>query len=78
VGELLVRNPVRHEPDMPVGVNGFRAETPPAEWQAVPLVECECGWAPLAGIHYRVDLDHEREAEDREREYFNRRGRWPD
>ena len=56
-GRVLVHNHVRHEPDTPTGVNGFRAWTVPVDWQAVPLVECDCGWAPLAGAHYRVDRE---------------------
>lgn len=59
-GRVLVHNHVRHEPDTPVGVNGFRAWTqPPGD--EIPVLECACGWAPLAGVHYRVELDRARE-----------------
>jgi hypothetical protein len=50
---VLVHNHVRHNPGTPVGTRGFRAWTQPVDRES-PVVECECGWAPLAGVHYRV------------------------
>jgi hypothetical protein len=54
-GKVIVHNHVhpenfhrRYEP----GLRGFRA------WLSEPgpnLVLCDCGWAPKAGDHYRLD-----------------------
>ena len=56
-GRVLVHNRVSHGPRTPVGVRGFRAWTQPVDADDPPVVECDCGWAAGAGVHYRVDLD---------------------
>lgn len=53
---VLVHNHVWHRPGTPVGTRGFRAWTQPVDSEP-PVVECDCGWAPRAGVHYRVDLE---------------------
>jgi hypothetical protein len=51
-GQVLVHN--RVQPASPIGMNGFRiwrqslADKP-------KLTICKCGWAPQAGVHYRVE-----------------------
>ena len=59
-GDVLVHNHVRHGPNTRVGVNGFRAWRQAVGDDDPPLVECDCGWARLAGAHYRVDLERAR------------------
>jgi hypothetical protein len=52
-GEILVHNHVAHTSRAPSGTRGFRA------WTQAPLthhVECDCGWRPDLGSHYRVRL----------------------
>ncbi len=46
---LLVHNGVR--PTRRLGLRGFRAWLAPLDER---LVVCDCGWAPEAGMHYRV------------------------
>jgi hypothetical protein len=55
-GRVLVHNQVRHNPGTPVGTRGFRAWTQLVD-DGSPLLPCDCGWAPLADAHYRVDLE---------------------
>lgn len=62
-GRVLVHNHVQHEPDTPVGVNGFRAWTQ-KPGDEISVLECACGWAPLAGAHYCVDLERVRAARE--------------
>ena len=58
-GRVLVHNHVRHRPGTHVGVRGFRAWTQPVGY-GTPIILCACGWAPLAGPHYRMDLERPR------------------
>jgi hypothetical protein len=47
-GRVLMHNQIRHGPQWPTGINGFRAW-----WAAKPhegFVPCPCGWAGLP--HY--------------------------
>lgn len=60
-GHLLVHNHVHHAPSTPVGARGFRAWTQPVD-DGPPVLACACGWAHLAGAHYRVDLERARRA----------------
>ena len=59
-GQALVHNHVKHGPNTPIGVNGFRAWLQTVGDDDPPLVECDCGWGARAGVHYRVDLERVR------------------
>jgi hypothetical protein len=51
-GFILLHNNVKHGPRTRQGTNGFRA------WFSVPSAEhldCDCGWRPELGKHYRID-----------------------
>jgi hypothetical protein len=54
-GKVIVHNNVHPEnfhPRYEPGLRGFRV------WLSEPgpdLVRCDCGWAPKAGDHYRLD-----------------------
>ncbi len=53
MGWVLVHNHVGNPPHSRIGEQGFRA------WWQPPtdrLVVCDCGWAPLVAMHYRIAL----------------------
>jgi len=62
-GQVLVHNHVTHEPNTPIGLNGFRAWLQPMT-DDPPLVQCDCGWGARAGVHYRVDLERANQRHD--------------
>jgi hypothetical protein len=51
-GKVLVHNHIQHEPDTPVGINGFSAWW--SKWYLPDHIECDCGWAPRISKHYRM------------------------
>jgi hypothetical protein len=60
-GRIVVHNHVRPAgfPDVPLGLDGFRAWTDvptPATYAVIP---CRCGWAPHLAQHFRVRFDEE-------------------
>ena len=52
-GKALVHNNVR--PTRQLGLRGFRAWlADPDDNRRAPREECDCGWVPELGTHYRI------------------------